>query len=100
MTPMTVSKSSDPLVIKCLSYNPIQKSRLGDLGYLDGSGHWHVILNIFDQYTCEKAGVATITLTEDVSKYITEKNHEPLNAPVVRLFQGGRFEILSPDQLT
>ena len=101
MARATISNSSftsDPL-IKCLSHNPVQSSQLGDLGYLDDSGRWHAVLNIFDGHTCHKAGIAAIQRTHDLSKYITEKKHEPLGAPMVKLFQGGSFEILTPDQL-
>lgn len=95
----TATLASNGLVIKCLSHNPMQGSRLGDLGYLDDSGRWRVVLNIFDGLTCQKFGIAAIQRTHDLSKYITEKNHEPFGVPVVKLFQGGTFEILAPDQL-
>src|SRR5438045_3250730 len=60
MTRTTLSKpafTSGPFLIKCHTYNPLQSSRLGDLGYHDVNGQWQVILNIFDTYSCQKAGV-------------------------------------------
>ena len=98
MTHTTISNSSHPL-IKCVSHNPVQSSRLGDIGYLGDGGRWHVILNIFDGRTCQKAGIAAIQRSDDLSKYITEKKHNLLDVPVVKLFQGGTYEILTPDQI-
>jgi hypothetical protein len=77
----------------------MQTSRLGDVGYLDDSGRWRTVLNMFDVLTCNKIGIVAIKRTHDLSKYITQRKHEPFGVPVVKLFQGGDFDILTPEEL-
>ena len=85
--------------IKCYSYVPSQASRLGDLGYIDDSGRWQTVLNIFDKRACQKFGIHALQLTHDLAKYITLREHEPFNEPIVELIHGGGYQIMTRDQL-
>jgi hypothetical protein len=85
--------------IDCLSHNPLQASRLGDLGYVDDGGRWRTITNIVDEHMCRKYGMQAIQRTHSLENYITQKKYEPLDKPIVKLLQGGKYQIFSPDEL-
>ena len=86
--------------IKCLSYNPQpQKSWLGDVGYLDTSGAWRSVLNAVDESTCRKHGVKAIQLTHELKEYIIQRKRGHRGEPVVKIFDGGGYQVLAPDQL-
>ena len=99
-TPQLQSKMTyNAMDINCLTHNPLQTSRLGDLGYVDESGRWRTVVNIVDDPICQKFGMQAIQITHNLENYITERKHEPFDVPFVRLFQGGNYQILTPDQL-
>jgi hypothetical protein len=85
--------------INCLTHNPLQTSRLGDLGYVDEGGRWRTVVNIVDEPICQKFGMQAIQISHSLENYITEKKYEPFDVPFVRLLQGGNYQILTPDQL-
>lgn len=85
--------------INSLTRNPLQISRLGDLGYVDDSGRWRTVVNIVDESTCQKLGMQAIQRTDKLEKYITQRKYEPFDKPFVQLLQGGEYQILTPDQL-
>ena len=89
----------DATDINYLSHNPLQSSRLGDLGYVDEGGRWRTVANIVDEHTCQKIGMQAIQRTHNLENYITQRKYEPFDTPFVQLVQGGKYQILTPDQL-
>ena len=97
---LTPNESDQADDIKCLSYNPNpQTSWLGDVGYLDDSGVWRRILNVVDESTCHKYGVKAVQRTHKLEQYIIERKQGNISEPVVRIFGGGGYQVLAPDQL-
>ena len=94
------STHSDPRKIKCISYSPSRDTRLGDVGYVDGSGNWQRVVNIVDGTSCQNLGMKPIPLTKKVGDYITKD--KPLSCqqkPYVKIFGAGSWHTIEQIQM-
>ena len=66
---------------------------------MDDGGRWRTVVNIVDESMCQKIGMQAIQRTDKLEKYITQRKYEPFDVPFVQLLQGGKYQILTPDQL-
>jgi hypothetical protein len=99
---MSHSKALDHFIdsgIKNLAHNPSQSSRLGDIGYVDQKGSWRSIINVLDQGACEQLGIRALRLAQALPSYVTQARDSRFEGqPLVKIFDGGEYEILSPDK--
>ena len=88
-----------PTGMECVSHQPTQSSRLGDVGYVDKGGTWRRVVNIVEPITCEKLGMEAVSLSHVRTKYVTERKHAYLDKPLINLREGGSCDVLTPEQL-
>lgn len=85
--------------IKNLTHNPSPGSRLGDVGYVDEAGNWRRVLNILDKSSCEPLGISCLRLARGLPQYITQRKYVPFDQPVIQLYSGGGFQVLTGEDL-
>ena len=67
---------------------------------MDQKGSWRPIINVLDQGACEQLGIKALRLAQALPNYITQtKDARFENQPLVKVFDNGEYEILSPDKL-
>jgi hypothetical protein len=96
---MTVSASILPTRMECVTQQPTQSTRLGDVGYVDKGGTWRRVVNIIEPITCEKVGMKAASLSHDRTKYVTERKHAHIDEPLIKFLERGKYEVLTPEQL-
>jgi hypothetical protein len=85
--------------MECVSHQPTQSSRLGDVGYVDEGGTWRRVVNIVEPITCERLGMKAASLSHDRTNYVTERKHAHLDKPLINLLEGGSYDVVTPGQL-
>jgi hypothetical protein len=81
-----------PTNITCVTRDPSQTTRLGDVGFVDGKGAWCKVANIMDA-TGQKCGIRALRRTNELKDYISERPY--LDEPFVSVSPGNNFQILS-----
>ena len=84
--------------LEWVSRDPSTASRLGDLGYVDAQGTWRVVLNIFNQKTCDRYGIKPLVLGTDITGMVTDDIHVA-DHPVVELRRGGSHRTVTMAEL-
>jgi hypothetical protein len=85
-----------PTNITCVTRDPSQTTRVGDVGFVDGKGAWCKVANIMDA-TSQKCGIRGLQRTHEMKDYITERPY--LDEPFVSVSPGNNFQILSHHEM-
>ena len=89
-----------PSAIKYVPNWPTVTSRLGDIGYIDNSGGWRSVLDVFDAGQCRAHGIEPLRLSHEKSEYITQfKFNHSMHYPVVRVSSGWECSSLNSAEL-
>jgi hypothetical protein len=65
---------------------------------VDAQGSWRVVLNIFNQKTCDRYGVKPLVLGTDIAEIVTDAIYVA-DHPVVELRRGGSHRTVTMAEL-
>src|ERR1700721_4253261 len=98
--PVRGQVSNWPAYIKFISNWPVIATRLGDVGYIDTSGIWRQIFNIFSVAHCHALGIEPLHLPKEITNYISVGVvHGWQELPIVRVSREWEYRFLSGAEL-